>query len=113
MVTAISCHDYRARSIVHDDEAFDFRVGVQILLHFPGSVMRRPLRAHRSVHYQVIQVVNAEQRPPKSRPAALRLAVPNQTVRRLMYGYLRDGYRDVGGRAADFGQRAVCAQTPR
>ncbi len=25
-----------------------------------------------------------------------RLAIPNQTVRRLMYGYLRDGYRDVG-----------------
>ena len=26
----------------------------------------------------------------------LRLAIPNQTVRRLMYGYLRDAYRDVG-----------------
>ena len=26
----------------------------------------------------------------------LRFAVPNQTVRRLMYGYLRDAYRDVG-----------------
>ena len=25
-----------------------------------------------------------------------RLAIPNQTVRRLMYGYLREGYRDVG-----------------
>ena len=25
-----------------------------------------------------------------------RLAIPNQTVRRLMYSYLRDGYRDVG-----------------
>ena len=25
-----------------------------------------------------------------------RLAIPNQTVRRLMYGYLRDGYRDMG-----------------
>ena len=25
-----------------------------------------------------------------------RLAIPNQTVKRLMYGYLRDGYRDVG-----------------
>ena len=25
-----------------------------------------------------------------------RLGVPNQTVRRLMYGYLRDAYRDVG-----------------
>ena len=24
------------------------------------------------------------------------LAIPNQTVKRLMYGYLRDGYRDVG-----------------
>ena len=24
-----------------------------------------------------------------------RLAIPNQTVKRLMYGYLRDGYRDV------------------
>ena len=30
------------------------------------------------------------------RENALRLAIPNQTVRRLMYGYLRDGYRDVG-----------------
>ena len=27
---------------------------------------------------------------------APRLAIPNQTVRRLMYGYLRDGYRDTG-----------------
>ena len=26
----------------------------------------------------------------------VRLGVPNQTVRRLMYGYLRDAYRDVG-----------------
>ena len=26
---------------------------------------------------------------------ALRLAIPNQTVKQLMYGYLRDGYRDV------------------
>ena len=25
-----------------------------------------------------------------------RLAIPNQTVKQLMYGYLRDGYRDVG-----------------
>ena len=25
-----------------------------------------------------------------------RLSIPNQTVRRLMYGYLRDAYRDVG-----------------
>ena len=25
-----------------------------------------------------------------------RLAIPNQTVKRLMYGFLRDGYRDVG-----------------
>ena len=25
-----------------------------------------------------------------------RLGIPNQTVRKLMYGYLRDGYRDVG-----------------
>ena len=25
-----------------------------------------------------------------------RLAIPNQTVKRLMYGYLRDGYQDVG-----------------
>ena len=30
------------------------------------------------------------------RENALRLAIPNQTVRRMMYGYLRDGYRDVG-----------------
>ena len=27
---------------------------------------------------------------------ALRLGIPNQTVKRLMYGYLRDAYRDVG-----------------
>ena len=25
-----------------------------------------------------------------------RLAIPNQTVKRLMYGFLRDGYKDVG-----------------
>ena len=35
------------------------------------------------------------------REYALRLAIPNQTVRRLMYGYLRDGYRDVGVFAVD------------
>ena len=28
--------------------------------------------------------------------ATPRLGIPNQTVRRLMYGYLRDAYRDVG-----------------
>ena len=27
---------------------------------------------------------------------APRLGIPNQTVKRLMYGYLRDAYRDVG-----------------
>ena len=27
---------------------------------------------------------------------AIQLGIPNQTVRRLMYGYLRDAYRDVG-----------------
>ena len=31
----------------------------------------------------------------------MRLGVPNQTVRRLMYGYLRDAYRDVGVFAVD------------
>ena len=30
------------------------------------------------------------------REGTLRLGIPNQTVQRLMYGYLRDGYRDVG-----------------
>ena len=30
-----------------------------------------------------------------------RLAVPNQTVRHLLYGYLRDGYRDVGAFSVD------------
>ena len=30
-----------------------------------------------------------------------RLGIPNQTVKRLMYGYLRDGYRDVGVFSAD------------
>ena len=30
-----------------------------------------------------------------------RLAIPNQTVKRLMYGYLRDGYRDAGVFAVD------------
>ena len=30
-----------------------------------------------------------------------RLAIPNQTVKRLMYGYLRDAYRDVGVFAVD------------
>ena len=30
------------------------------------------------------------------REDATRLGIPNQTVRRLLYGHLRDGYRDVG-----------------
>ena len=30
------------------------------------------------------------------REQAVRLGIPNQTVKRLLYGYLRDGYHDVG-----------------
>ena len=30
-----------------------------------------------------------------------RLGIPNQTVKQLMYGYLRDGYRDVGAFTVD------------
>ena len=30
-----------------------------------------------------------------------RLGIPNQTVRRLMYGYLRDAYRDIGAFSVD------------
>ena len=33
--------------------------------------------------------------PPGVPSGTPRLAIPNQTVRRLMYGFLRDGYRDV------------------
>ena len=44
------------------------------------------------------------------REAAPRLGIPNQTVRRLMYGYLRDGYRSVQrsskSERAAFGGRA-------
>ena len=32
----------------------------------------------------------------EARAGMPRLGIPNQTVKRLMYGYLRDGYRDVG-----------------
>ena len=32
---------------------------------------------------------------------APRLAIPNQTVKQLMYGYLRDGYRDVEAFSVD------------
>ncbi len=31
-----------------------------------------------------------------------RLGIPNQTVRRLLYGHLREGFEDVGAFAADF-----------
>ena len=36
-----------------------------------------------------------------------RLAIPNQTVQRLMYGYLRDPYRDVGVFSVD---RYACSR---
>ena len=35
------------------------------------------------------------------RDGVARLAIPNQTVKRLMYGYLRDAYQDVGVFAVD------------
>ena len=54
-------------------EELDQRENFVSLLHYFGLLSIRELREN-----------------------APRLAIPNQTVRRLMYGYLRDGYRDVG-----------------
>ena len=44
--------ELRAIAVVDDDEAVDFRVRIQALLHVPGSVLRQPLGVARPVHDQ-------------------------------------------------------------
>ena len=55
-----------------------------------------PGSARRSGELPVAAVLLRAAEHPRGVGGTTRLGIPNQTVRRLMYGYLRDAYRDVG-----------------
>ena len=66
------------------------QVDTRIQPGFPLKDLTKPENFLSLLHYfgllSIREVVNGMPR----------LAIPNQTVKRLMYGFLRDGYRDVG-----------------
>ena len=66
------------------------QVGTRIQPGFPLERLTDPENFFSLLHYfGLLSIRDVVQRVP-------RLAIPNQTVKRLMYGYLRDAYRDVG-----------------
>ena len=66
------------------------QVDTRIQPGFPLERLTDPENFFSLLHYFGLLSIRAVvQRVP-------RLAIPNQTVKRLMYGYLRDAYRDVG-----------------
>ncbi len=66
------------------------RVDVQVQPGFPLHELAEPENFLSLLHFfgllSIREVVHG----------VPRLAIPNQTVKRLMYGFLRDGYKDVG-----------------
>ena len=72
------------------DIVADERVDVRIQPGFPVERLARRENFLSLLHYfgllSIREVVDG----------VPRLGIPNQTVRQLMYGYLRDGFRDVG-----------------
>ena len=65
-------------------------VGADINPSFPLDRLGEPENFLSLLHYfGLLSIRGASEGAP-------RLGIPNQTVRQLMYGYLRDGYRDVG-----------------
>ena len=71
---------------------------------FPLEELAEPENLPSLLHYFGLLSIR------KVRDGMPRLAIPNQTVRQLMYGYLRDGYCDVGVFAVDrytFGRRCT------
>ena len=66
------------------------QVDTRIRPGFPLQDLTDPENFYSLLHYfGLLSIRDVVQRVP-------RLAIPNQTVKRLMYGYLRDAYRDVG-----------------
>ena len=66
------------------------QVDTRIQPGFPLERLTDPDNFFSLLHYfGLLSIRDVVQRVP-------RLAIPNQTVKRLMYGYLRDAYRDVG-----------------
>ena len=65
------------------------RVDTRIVPGFPLKDLTRAENFLSLLHYFGLLSIR------DARGALPRLAIPNQTVKRLMYGYLRDGYRDV------------------
>ncbi len=66
------------------------QVDTRIHSGFPLEDLTKPENFLSLLHYfGLLSIRDVVERVP-------RLAIPNQTVKRLMYGFLRDGYRDVG-----------------
>ena len=66
------------------------QVDTRIQPGFPLKDLTKPENFLSLLHYfGLLSIRDVVERVP-------RLAIPNQTVKRLMYGFLRDGYRDVG-----------------
>ena len=66
------------------------QVDTRIRPGFPLQDLTAPENFYSLLHYfGLLSIRDVVDRVP-------RLAIPNQTVKRLMYGYLRDAYRDVG-----------------
>ena len=66
------------------------QVDTRIQPGFPLKDLTKQENFYSLLHYfGLLSIRDVVQRVP-------RLAIPNQTVKRLMYGYLRDAYRDVG-----------------
>ena len=65
-------------------------VGADINPSFPLDRLGEPENFLSLLHYFGLLSIRG------TSEGAPRLGIPNQTVRRLMYGYLRDGWRDVG-----------------
>ena len=66
------------------------RADTRIVPGFPLKDLTRPENFLSLLHYFGLLSIRGVQGVMPT------LAIPNQTVKRLMYGYLRDGYRDVG-----------------
>ena len=71
------------------------QVDTRIQTSFPVKRLTRPENFLSLLHYFGLLSIRGVVR------GIPRLAIPNQTVKRLMYGYLRDGYHDVEAFSVD------------
>ena len=71
------------------------QVDTRIRTSFPVNRLTRPENFLSLLHYFGLLSIREVVR------GIPRLAIPNQTVKRLMYGYLRDGYHDVEAFSVD------------